>query len=134
KGPGRRDNGNFHLNEFTVTASPRSDPKAGKPLAWKSAKADFDQEGWTIAHAIDGNPATAWGIYPQVRKPHRAVFTLREPLREPGGAKLTFKLQQTFGGGHLIGRFRLSVTASPDPSDADLVPAAVAAILKVAPT
>ncbi|HMC64741.1 MAG TPA: PSD1 and planctomycete cytochrome C domain-containing protein, partial [Gemmataceae bacterium] len=133
KGPGRRDNGNFHLNEFTITAAPRSDPKAAKPLGWRSAKSDFDQEGWTIAHAFDNDPATAWGIYPQVGKSHRAVFTLREPLRQAGGVTLTFKLQQTFGRGHVIGRFRLSATASPDPGNADLLPEAIAAIFKATP-
>src|SRR5262249_61860853 len=109
KGPGRQDNGNLHLNEFRLVAAPRGDPLAGKPVRWQSAKADFDQQGWTIAHAIDGNPATAWGIYPQVGKPHRAAFTLKEPVRHPGGATLVFALEQTHGGGHLIGRFRLSV-------------------------
>ena len=30
--------------------------------------------------AIDGNKSTAWGIYPQVGKPHEAVFELAEPI------------------------------------------------------
>src|SRR5262245_4284650 len=162
RGPGRQDNGNLHLNEFTVTAAPQlppprrgrvgvggKEPQAphphpppqrgegvgssllARPLTWRSARADFDQQGWTIAHAIDGNPATAWGIFPEVGKPHRAVFTLKEPLRQTGGVTLTFKLQQTHGGGHLIGRFRLSVTDADRPDDAVDMPAAVAAILKV---
>ena len=49
----------------TITAAPRSDPKAAKPLGWRSAKSDFDQEGWTIAHAFDNDPATAWYVYGQ---------------------------------------------------------------------
>jgi mono/diheme cytochrome c family protein len=133
KGPGRQDNGNLHLNEFTVTAASKGRPPAeAVPVAVQSAKADFDQQGWTIAHAIDRNPGTAWGIYPEVGKPHRAVFTLKEPIRH-AGTTLTFKLEQTHGGGHLIGRVRLSVTAAPQPSDADTLPSAVAAILNVAP-
>src|SRR5205823_12897170 len=63
KGPGRQDNGNLHVNEFSAIA-------AAKPIIFQSARADFDQQGWTIAHALDGNPATAWGIYPEVGKPH----------------------------------------------------------------
>jgi hypothetical protein len=124
KGPGRQDNGNLHLNEFTATA-------AAKPLAWRSARADFDQQGWTVAHAIDGNPATAWGIYPQVGQPHHAVFTLKEPLSD-GDVTLTFTLRQTHGGGHLIGRLRLAVTTAPNPEAAAL-PATVAAVLAAAP-
>ncbi len=133
-GPGRMDNGNLHLNEFTVGAAPRGSPVAGKPVAWGSARADFDQQGWTAAHAIDGKPDTAWGIYPEVGKPHRAVFTFKEPLRQPGGARLTVRLEQTHGGGHLIGRFRLSVTDAVRPDDGDALPEAVAAVLKVTPT
>ncbi|HLN32506.1 MAG TPA: PSD1 and planctomycete cytochrome C domain-containing protein [Gemmataceae bacterium] len=129
-GPGRQDNGNLHLNEFAATAAPRDNPAAAKPLAWQSARSDFDQEGWAIGSAIDGNPATAWGIYPNVGKPHRAVFMLREPLSYRGSV-LTFKLQQTHGGGHLIGRLRLSITTAPQPAVAEALPAAIAAILNV---
>jgi hypothetical protein len=77
--------------------------------------ADFDQAGWTVSMAIDGNPATAWGIHPAVGRPHQAVFTCREPVGGPGGTRLTFTLEQTHGGGHLIGRLRLSVTTAAAP-------------------
>jgi Protein of unknown function (DUF1553)/Protein of unknown function (DUF1549)/Planctomycete cytochrome C len=133
RGPGRQDNGNLHLNEFTLTGAVRgSRPVDAKTLPFQTAWADFDQQGWTVAHAIDGNPATAWGIYPEVGKPHRAVFALKEPLRHSGGVTLTFKLQQTHGGGHLIGRFRLSVTNAPKPKDGAALPPAIAAVLNVA--
>ena len=132
KGPGRQDNGNLHLNEFKVSAAPHGNPSAVRPLAWRSVKADFDQQGWTLAHAVDGNPATAWGIYPQVGKSHQAVFTLKEPLHPGGGHTLTFTLQQTHGGGHLIGRLRLSVTTSPHPDGAEPLPPAVTEILGIA--
>ena len=126
KGAGRQDNGNLHLSEFVVTAGPNA-----KRLDLQNARADFDQTGWTIAMALDGNPGTAWGIFPEVGKPHRAVFELKEPLRCDGATTLTFQLQQLHGGGHLIGRLRLSVTSAPLPLplDAQTLPAAVAAIL-----
>jgi hypothetical protein len=133
RGPGRADNGNLHLCEFTVSGAPRGATAATKPAAWGTARADYDQPGWTAAHAIDGKPETAWGIYPEVGKPHRAVFTFKEPLRQPGGARLTVRLQQTFGAGHIIGRFRLSVTDVPRPEDGDALPEAVATIVNVAP-
>jgi hypothetical protein len=131
RGPGRMDNGNLHLNEFTVTAAPRGNPSAAHPLVWQAAWADFNQQGWTVAHAIDGKPATAWGIYPEVGKPHHAVFTLKEPLRTGGSVRLTVQLQQTHGGGHLIGRLRLSVTDVPHPGDAESLPQTIASILDV---
>lgn len=121
RGPGRQDNGNLHLSEFTATA-------AGKPVKLRRATADFDQDGWTAAHAIDGNKATAWGIYPQVGKAHEAVFEFAEALSD-AETELAFNLEQLHGGGHLIGRFRLSLTDAPPPFKAFAVPPAVRAIL-----
>jgi mono/diheme cytochrome c family protein len=133
RGPGRQDNGNLHLNEFRVKAAPRNAPPAGaKALVLKNPTADFNQEGWTVAMAVDGNPQTAWGVYPKVGQPHRAVFEFGEPVRIPGGARLTFVLEQTHGGGHLIGRPRLSVTTAPRPLTAvEAVPDALAQVLAV---
>jgi hypothetical protein len=133
QGPGRQDNGNLHLNEFRVRAAARDAPPAeAKALVLKNPAADFNQDGWTVAHAIDGDPKTAWGIYPKVGQPHRAVFEIDEPVRIPGGARLTFILEQTHGGGHLIGRARLSVTTAPRPlTGLDALPEALAQVLAV---
>ena len=65
--------------------------------------------------AIDGKPGTAWGIYPQVGKPHEAVFEFAEPLDCREETELTLALEQLHGGGHLIGRFRLSLTEAAPP-------------------
>jgi hypothetical protein len=123
RGPGRQDNGNLHLSEFTVSVG------KGKPMPLRAPSSDYDQPGWTVAHAIDGNPATAWGIYPQVGKPHEAVFELSEPAGGDGETELVFKLEQLHGGGHLIGRFRLSVTSAEAPVKVSAVPTAVQAVL-----
>ncbi len=136
-GPGRQDNGNLHLSEFTVTATSAADVTPAKspaavPLEWAGASADFDQAGWTAAHAIDGNPATAWGIFPQVGQSHTATFALKEKLAGP--VRLQVNLQQLHGQGHLIGRLRLSVTGSPAPLEAAAMPQAVAAILQTQST
>jgi hypothetical protein len=117
RGPGRQDNGNLHLNEFKVTAAP-ADGGPARPVALQNPSADFNQDGWTIALALDGNPKTAWGIYPRVGQSHRAVFEVKEPQRLSGNTALTFTLEQTHGGGHLIGRLRLSVTTAPRPLSA----------------
>jgi hypothetical protein len=122
KGPGRQDNGNLHLSEFSVAAD-------GKTIALRNPTSDYDQPGWMVAHAVDGKPTTAWGIYPQVGKPHEAVFEFREPVGDGSETELTFRLAQLHGGGHLIGRFRLSVTAAMPPVKVGVVPAAIRAVL-----
>ncbi len=131
KGPGRQDNGNLHLSEFTVEAAPRDHPAAKKRLTLRNPRADFNQQGWEIDKAIDGNKNTAWGIYPQVGRAHQAVFELAEPIRWPGGAQLTFVLEQLHGQGHLIGRVRLSVTTAMRPALVPVLPDAIGRILEV---
>ncbi len=131
KGPGRQDNGNLHLNEFRVKVAPKTFPERGADAVIANATADFDQEGWTVKHAIDGQPATAWGIYPQVSKPHQAIFELKEAAGFDAGTLLTFTLEQQHGGGHLIGRFRLSVTTEPKPSRLTQISDAIAKALAV---
>jgi hypothetical protein len=126
-GPGRQDNGNLHLSEVRV----RIGDGTGKPISIVSAFADFNQAGWDITRAIDGNPATAWGIYPEVGKAHEAVFVLKETL--PTGTRVTIELDQLHGGGHLIGRARLSATGDANPMlNASPLPQTVTAILNVA--
>jgi hypothetical protein len=138
KGPGRQDNGNLHLNEFHVSAAPLtpapSAPKRGTskvPIVLQRPVADFNQDGWTIAMALDGNPATAWGIYPKVGVPHQAVFEIKESVAHSGGSALTFVLEQTHGGGHLIGRLRLSATTSSPPLTVDTLPDPIAQVLAI---
>ena len=116
QGPGRTDNGNLHLSEFSIRVVTPDQPE-GMAVAISQATADFDQEGWTIAHAIDGDRQTAWGIYPAVGESHHAVFELAEPLELPAEAQLVIQLEQVHGGGHVIGRFRLTATDA-DPQSA----------------
>ncbi len=100
-------------------------------LELKNPRADFNQDGWTIAHALDGNPGTAWGIYPKVGEDHRAVIEFAQPITFEGGAVLTVMLEQLHGGGHLIGRPRISVTTATESLslETELLPSEIIAIL-----
>ncbi len=114
KGPGRADNGNLHLTEFQLLLF---EPGSNQPrrIALTNANASFNQAEWTIAHSLDANEKTAWGIHPREGDSHQAVFELAEPLEPPPGSILTFVLQQLHGGSHLIGRFRLASTDQAPP-------------------
>jgi len=109
-GPGRQDNGNLHLNEFRVWGLGGADSKSDLEANFKKPTADFNQQGWSIEMALDGNPNTAWGIHPEVSKPHQAVFPLAEPLAGDNASSLRVELHQVHGEGHLIGRLRISTT------------------------
>jgi len=130
-GPGRNENGNLHLTEFEVQEYA---PGATEPrrLSFRSASADFDQANWTSSHAIDGNLTTAWGIHPAVGQSHYAVFELSEPLLVQPGTRLSILMRQIHGGGHIIGRFSLSVTDSAAELTT-VVPLDIDAILKCNP-
>jgi len=125
KGPGRQDNGNLHLSEIRIKLAD------GKIVPIVSAVADFNQAGWDITRAIDGNPATAWGIHPAVGKSHEAVFILKEPIA--ANSRLNIELDQLHGAGHLIGRARLSGTSDPPPTaSSSPLPAEIMKILAIA--
>lgn len=117
-GPGRSNHGNFVLNEIRLYAGAM--PKWGKDekRSLSSAVADFSQDGWPVAHAIDGTEGpsregTGWAISPQFGKHHQATFFLARPLEE-GKRHLHIAINQTYGSQHTIGRFRISaVTGTP---------------------
>lgn len=131
KGPGRQDNGNLHLSEFELRVF-QPGTAQGEKVAIRRATADFNQDGWTISHALDGNEKTAWGIHPREGEPHQAVFELDKKHVLTNGARLTFLLKQLHGGGHLIGKFRLAVTGD-DPARASVLPALAVEARKVTP-
>jgi len=128
KGPGRADNGNFHLSEFQVQVFEPGAAQA-RTVALVNPSADFSQAEWNIAQSLDGNEKSAWGIHPQEGVAHQAVFELKEPLTLPPGATLVFLLKQGHGGSHLVGRTRLAMTDSRLP--VRLLPAEITRILAV---
>jgi hypothetical protein len=116
-GPGLAADGNFVLTEFEVSAEPVGDPKQAKKLQLHEAKADFSQQSYPIAKAIDGKPDVnqGWAVSPAIASTHWAVFECKEPVSFEGGTKLTFKLTHNFQTNYLLGRFRLSVSLAKPP-------------------
>jgi hypothetical protein len=111
-GPGRQDNGNFHLTEFEAQVFGLG---SGQPIdvEFRRATADFNQADWEVDYALDDDQRTAWGIHPAVGQPHHAVFELAKPLTLQPGSRLAISLKQLHGDRHLIGAFSLSATTDP---------------------
>src|SRR5262249_34166508 len=106
----------------------------GRPVRFKAASADYSQPGHPVAHAIDDDPRSGWAIHPEVGKPHAAVFELDAPLSGDDDSELTVTLAfQSPLGQHQLGRFRLAVTAAPDPRRLAGLPLNVQAALATAP-
>ncbi len=119
KGPGRGDRPNFILSEFRAEAAPLSDPSKKQTVEFKSAWADFSQNRWPVANAIDGDRKTGWAINPQFSKDHYAVFVTQEKTGSAGGTRWTLTLDQQYGAQRTIGRFRLSATTG-NPGESQL--------------
>jgi hypothetical protein len=129
RGPGRVAHGNFVLSEFRVAAQGTGEPH---PLDLAAATADFSQDQWPVAAAIDGDTTTGWAIAPQFGKPHVAIFETKTDLDASGDTTLTIMLDQQYGSQHTIGRFRLSATTMPRPVKFDGLSDDIAAVLAVA--
>jgi len=117
-GPGRAGNGNFVLSEFT------------------NATADFSQNGFPVAAAIDGITTNkiGWAVHDLPGRPNRdrqAVFETQKPLGDGGETILKFTLNQSFGKEHTIGRFRISATTGPRPVQADPLSAHARHVLSI---
>lgn len=82
-GPGRNDDGNFILSEFTLTAAAKTSPDKEIDIGLRHAAADFSQPGFAIEQAIDGRLNTGWAILPEVGKSHVAIFEVGVPERRP---------------------------------------------------
>jgi len=131
-GPGASSNGNFVLTEFKVSAA--SGTKAAAPVVLKKASADFSQEQFAVANAIDGKNDTGWAILPAVGKQHTAIFLAAIPVGTKAEATLIFILDhQSIYPKHNIGKFRLSVTTDPDPKDNLSLPDSVRTTLALPP-
>src|SRR5262249_45834690 len=122
------------LNEFQLSAAPMTPGAKAQVVFLHNAQADFSQESWPVAAAIDGNLDTGWAIAPQFGRPHSAYFELKTPLSNPGGTQFTLTLVQRFPGKeHNIGRFRLFLTNSPVPLRLSGPPEPIVKLLKTEP-
>ncbi len=107
---------NFVLSELEVELVQGD---AVKKLVLKNPKADFEQGGWPVTAALDGDTKTGWAVSPRQREKHAALFEFSEPLVLSEDSVLKVTLRQHYGDSLVLRRFRLS-TVSMDPKDVTL--------------
>ncbi|HEX3725127.1 MAG TPA: PSD1 and planctomycete cytochrome C domain-containing protein [Pirellulales bacterium] len=114
QGPGRSGNGNFVLTEISAAAAPQDSSDPAAPIALAAATADFSQDGFPIQQALDGNRKTGWAVRgPEPWNVSRtAIFRFSEPRKATGSTRWTIRLEQDYGGGHTLGRFRVRLGQS----------------------
>jgi len=109
QGPGLASNGNLVLTELTVRVD-------GEAVPIAAARASFEQPGYPVAKAHDGELGRGgWAVMrAQGGAPAEAIFDLARPLGGPGAGVVEVELAQVHGGRHLLGRWRLSVGTEVD--------------------
>jgi hypothetical protein len=123
-GPGRSSGGNFVLSTFSL--------KSGeKAVALHKPAADFSQDGFGVAGALDDKKETGWGVQPELGRDHTAVFEFKEPFGTAEQTPLTITMDyRSNHADHLIGRFRISVTADATLAARVAMPRKIRAILQ----
>lgn len=127
-GPGRAPDGNFVLSNISATISPKqgSEPQ---PVKFSRATATFAQDNFAAENAISDQKEAGWAILPNAGRPAAATFYAAEPIA--GDGELTIVLRQQFSSPqHTLGRFRIWVTANPEPAAASTLPPELLAVLK----
>jgi hypothetical protein len=105
-----------------------------KPVKLQNPQADFSQDGFAVAEAIDGKldkTNNGWAVAPKMGTNHEAIFEVADPSARSGPGLIHTELVHNYTGGkHNLGRFRMSITHSPQPIDFGL-PAEIVQILIV---
>jgi hypothetical protein len=133
-GPGTGQDGSFQLSEFKVTATPLVPAADRKPIkvSLRPGVATFEESGFELGKAVDGNANTGWSVDGQLGKSHAATFAFEKPVGFEGGTKLTIEL--TFQANqHGLARFRCAATSAGPAAavDGPAVPQAAREIMSI---
>lgn len=105
--------------DFLVTKLEASLRRGDKitPLEFVLALSDGADPNHPARDALDQNDHTGWGVEGGARRDlHQAIFVLGTPLEVKSGDTLRVRLRyEGHAGRQVLGRFRLTVTDSPEP-------------------
>lgn len=132
-GPGRDPYGHFRLTGIDLRAGSTGAQAEAVTIPVRSGKADgaaYTFDAVMLTHSDQRGyvrKGQAWAIdavREGFRVPHQLVLTLAQPLDLPAGAPVTIRLRHEDGTlGQGLGRFRVSVTTSPEPEGIVAIPA-----------
>lgn len=114
-GPGRAPNGNFVLSQLKVSLSDNREFKDPKSIEFASAEADHYQAIFPPEGALSTKTDSGWAISPQFGKDHSITFYSTTAQLPGKNSFLQLVLDQSYGGKHLIGRFRITLMSGFDP-------------------
>lgn len=89
-----------------------------RPVAFRSAHADYAQSGFEAAYSIDGENSTGWAVGGRVKEGHALTLVLEKPMRDITGQRLRIRLDQQSGyRNHRLGSFQLRASGDGSVSD-----------------
>ncbi len=110
-GPGRAPNGNFVLTRVLASISNDKDFTSQEELLFRLPQADYSQSRFSPGQALQSDPKTGWAIGGSVGKPHQwSALTSVAPADHDRYLRIV--LDQSYGGQHTLGRFRISLLHS----------------------
>ncbi|MCG8653566.1 MAG: DUF1549 and DUF1553 domain-containing protein, partial [Pirellulales bacterium] len=117
-GLARSDSGNFVLTGLEVAVSAPGKPPQ-RPIQIVSAQASFEQGSYVVGNVLDDNPKSGWAVYQgrPIDRDHVAIFRFEQAVELGPQDVLHFVLRHdSVHKKHNLGRFRLSLTESEEPS------------------
>jgi hypothetical protein len=111
-GLARSNSGNFVLTEIELSIR-QPDEQQPRDIPIERGKATFEQGGFPIHQAFDGNQTSGWAVYSgrPVDRDHAAAFRLKKPVTVKSGSVLTVVLRhQSPHVSHNLGRFRVAIS------------------------
>jgi len=128
-GPGRAKDGDFVLNEVTLSHVGMEKGAQSKTEEFGAAWATSSKDKFAVAAAIDGiadDVQNGWSIGGGMARRQAAVFQFKTPIAEEGSRTVTLKLTQKTRDDAILGRFRVHLVFGDHPLR-DGVPAPVLA-------
>jgi len=135
-GPGHAD-GDFMISEFEFQFASKTNANQFAKVAITNGAASLVAEGLELSQTWNGiieqGRKEGWSIGKGAAgRPHWATFALEKSTGDTNGTVVKVLLRQFYEAPYEIGRVRIWVTTSPDPT-AEGLPADIAAIVKTAP-
>jgi hypothetical protein len=102
---------NFVITDLKFSLIPTGEKSEPKPIAIASAKASFEQNGWSIQGAFDEDPKSGWAISPRQSQEHWGIFHLKQPMIVEQDSVLRATIAQQYGNRLLLHRVRMHLSS-----------------------
>lgn len=104
---------NFVLSELEVDLA---DGDMYRRLSLTDPRADYEQGGWPVKNALDGDTKTGWAVSPHQTSDHSALFAFSQPLELKQPTTLRIVMRQHYGDSLVLRRFRWTSTGAAPAS------------------